>query len=214
VHSLDPRPRDGAPRHIVDQWQTQLEAQGLLVPKCVHQQPRQRGLGLPDELRARGRRLLQQMDCPHNAILLHPGSGGHAKCWPLACFVAVARGLRDAARVEVCFLVGPAEMETWPRAVLEPLFQEFPVLACPGPDELVALLAAARAFIGNDAGPSHLAALLGTPTLAIFGPTSSLVWRPLGLAVTVLQGDPVRFPGDWGLRPETLVVRVPRAASL
>jgi hypothetical protein len=199
LYSLDPKPRAGVARHIVDQWQTQLETQGLLVPKCVHQQPRQRGLGVFDELRERGRMLLRQAGATHNAILLHPGSGGRAKCWPLACFVELASYLRDRIGAEVCFLTGPVEIETWPRSVLESLFQEFHVLACPEPDELVALLAAARVFVGNDAGPSHLAALLATPSVVIFGPTSSLVWRPLGPKVTVLQGSATSSPHDWGL---------------
>lgn len=225
LYSIDPRPRDGVDRHITQQWQTQLEEQGLLVPKCVHQRPAQRGLGVPEELRVRGRRLLAECACAggggHNAanacdplacargsdvarVLVHPGSGGAAKCWPLACFVDVARRLRQA-RVEVCFLVGPVELELWDDAQLAIIADEFPILRSPSPDELVAVTAGATALIANDAGPAHLAALLGTRTIVIFGPTTSSVWRPLGADVRVLSGEPRAASGDWGVAPAAVV---------
>jgi hypothetical protein len=257
LFGLDPRPRPEAERHITQQWHTQLEAQGLLVPKCVHQRPAQRGLGVPEELRGRGRALAgramhehQERDHARAAgraaseaaratsdatggvvaasavtvakepyVLVHPGSGGRAKCWPVGRFVEVARELRRLGRT-VCFVLGPAEIERG----LEPasaalgapqegrdgaacaegrladgvLPGEFPVVRCPEPDELLALVAGAAAYLGNDAGPTHLAALVGTPTVALFGPTSPRVWRPLGAQVRVVAGN-AGGGADWGL---------------
>ncbi len=189
LYSVDPQARSGMQRHITEQWRTQLEDQGLLVPKCIHQKPEHRTLGVPPAWRG------TEADAPR-PVLLHPGSGGTAKCWPLACFVDVARQLvADGQRV--CFLIGPVEAESWnerQRAMLT----EFALAHMPAADHLVALLAGARVLLGNDAGPSHLAALLGTPTVTLFGPTSPQVWRPLGVACRVLQGTPHR--ADWGLR--------------
>jgi hypothetical protein len=252
VYSIDPRPRDGVQRHITQQWQTQLEAQGLLVPKCVHQRPGQRGLGVPEDLRRRGWELLgnrspkrergtsgvdreRALACASGSdtargdtVVIHPGSGGRAKCWPLAGFVSVgrrvlARAAPSAAGGEesgntavsppplmgwgtqaVCFVVGPAETEQWPAAELA----EFRVLECPEPDELVAILAGARAFVGNDAGPTHLAALLGTPTAALFGPTSASIWHPVGPNVCVFEGDAKAQPERWGIEAEAVVAWV------
>ncbi len=223
LYSIDPRPRDGVDRHVTQQWQTQLEEQGLLVPKCVHQRPAQRGLGVPEELRARGRQLLAECVARAGAntasasdplaaargsdgtrVLVHPGSGGASKCWPLACFVNVARRL-SKANVGVFFLVGPVELERWDDTQLAVLADEFPILRSPSPDELVAVIAGATALIGNDAGPSHLAALLGARTVVIFGPTASSVWRPLGADVRVLSGDARAAAGDWGLAPAAVV---------
>jgi ADP-heptose:LPS heptosyltransferase len=51
--------------------------------------------------------------------------------------------------------------------------------------ELVSLLAASRAYVGNDSGVTHLAARL-CPTLALFGPSDPRVWRPLGPRVETL----------------------------
>jgi ADP-heptose:LPS heptosyltransferase len=46
--------------------------------------------------------------------------------------------------------------------------------------ELSHLLLTSRAFIGNDSGITHLAAYLGCPTVALFGPTDPRIWGPIG----------------------------------
>jgi ADP-heptose:LPS heptosyltransferase len=44
--------------------------------------------------------------------------------------------------------------------------------------ELVAVIADAKLFIGNDSGPAHIAAAVKTPLVVLFGPASSVRWRP------------------------------------
>lgn len=203
LYGLDTRPAPGVERHITEQWQSQLERQGLLIPKCIHQRPAQRGLGVPETVRARGRALLAACAaaCGGRArppdpgartpvVLIHPGSGGRRKCWPLDRFIALGRKLREQRSAEVVFLLGPVELETWPDADVAGIAHEFATLRAPSPDDLVVLLSAVDVFVGNDAGPTHLAALLGTATVAVFGATSAAVWRPLGRAVTVVAGEP------------------------
>lgn len=218
LFSFDVHPRAGLPRHITEQWATQLEQQGLLVPKCVHQHPAQRSLGVPPEVRQRGARLLDAAVHgdpqasgvhrePGRVVLIHPGSGGRAKCWPLEDFVQIGRLIQRQQQRPVCFLIGPVELETWPDHQLQTLDDEFGLLRCPRPDELVSILAAAAALVGNDAGPSHLAALLGTPSVTVFGPTQAAVWRPLGGLVRVAGGGPGN-PGGWPTSNElALVIR-------
>ena len=76
-----------------------------------------------------------------------------------------------------------------------------PVRWCAGPEEtlddavrfkdlyeLACWLARARVYIGNDSGITHLAAAVGTPVVAIFGPTDPAVWAPRGERVAVV-GD-------------------------
>ena len=55
--------------------------------------------------------------------------------------------------------------------------------------------AGAARFVGNDSGPGHLAAITGTPTLALFGPTDPARWRPLGPHVKVLRREPLEALG-------------------
>ena len=198
LYSIDPRPRAGVNRHITEQWQTQLAEQGLLVPKCIHQRPAQRCLGVPDELRERGRRVLRE-----HQVVLHPGSGGRFKCWPLPCFLQSARQMQHEFGAAVCFLLGVVELDTWPMTELESIAREFRFLHSTR-DGLAAFLAAPSVYIGNDAGPAHLAALLGTPTVTIFGPTPASVWRPLGPRAEAIIGDP-SAGADWGIDPGRVV---------
>jgi ADP-heptose:LPS heptosyltransferase len=44
--------------------------------------------------------------------------------------------------------------------------------------ELIALVAGARLFVGNDSGPAHVAAAAGRPSVVIFGATNPVQWRP------------------------------------
>jgi ADP-heptose:LPS heptosyltransferase len=49
------------------------------------------------------------------------------------------------------------------------------------------VLAHAQLFVGNDAGPTHLAALMGVPTVAIFGPSDPVRWSPVGPKVSLVR---------------------------
>jgi glycosyl transferase family 9 (putative heptosyltransferase) len=119
---------------------------------------------------------------PDVATVIHPGSGGKAKCWPLDRFVEVARRLAG----DVVFALGPAECERWPRGTVADLEEEFSVLRMPSLPRLAGLLHRAPAYVGNDSGPSHLAAAVGTPTVAIFGPTDPGQFAPVGPRVSAL----------------------------
>jgi len=200
VYSVDPRPQTGLQTHITTQWQRQLEGQGLLLPKCIYQRRGRGALVVPDWLRERGA-------AAQRAILVHPGSGGRAKCWHLRGFLAVGRELQQMG-LDVRFIIGPVERERWSPDELSAIRGAFAVVDLPQPDELVALLAAARLLISNDAGPAHLAALLATPTLTLFGPTAAGVWRPLGPGARVIAGDPASRLGDWGISPARVMAAV------
>lgn len=70
-------------------------------------------------------------------------------------------------------------------------------------DSLADELISARAFVGFDTGPTHLAAQLGLPTLALFGPTDPARWKPTGPLVRVLA--PARTTPDMSwLSPEVV----------
>jgi hypothetical protein len=109
-------------------------------------------------------------------VIIHPGSGGRIKNWPLANFVEVAEALHAQGR-RVVWSLGPAE-EGW----------DLPGKGLPTESlvDRAARLASAKLYIGNDSGITHLAAAVGCPTIAIFGPTNPAVWAPLGDNVSVL----------------------------
>jgi ADP-heptose:LPS heptosyltransferase len=55
--------------------------------------------------------------------------------------------------------------------------------------ELLFQLGLATAVVCNDTGPGHLAGIIGTPTIALFGPTDPARWKPLGPHVQTLRAQ-------------------------
>lgn len=123
-------------------------------------------------------------------VLLHPGSGSPTKNWPLDRFARVAEALPRTLGATAVVVLGPAEgsREAEVRAAFGPLI---PVLLDVPLTALAAIMRRARAYLGNDSGLTHLAGMLGVPTVALFGPTDPAMWAPLGPRVTVLRRKPL-----------------------
>ena len=101
--------------------------------------------------------------------MFHPGAGRDDKTWPEARFAALAKALRQRRGLHAVISWGPGDERRAARlAALLPGASRPPMLDFPG---LARLDAASRLFVGGDTGPLHLADALGTPTLALFGPT-------------------------------------------
>jgi heptosyltransferase-3 len=83
-------------------------------------------------------------------IIVHPGSGSTKKNWPF--FDELMRRLPESRLL-------PQNLSL---------------------TDLSQFLRTVRAFVGNDSGITHLSAYLGCPTIALFGPTDSRVWGPIG----------------------------------
>lgn len=103
--------------------------------------------------------------------IIHPFAASARKRWPLARFEQLA--LRLEKRMPVRWCSGP-EDDLPGAARISDIY------------ELGRWIAGARVFIGNDSGISHLAAAVGTPVVALFGPTDPAIWAPRGPRVTVL----------------------------
>ncbi len=103
--------------------------------------------------------------------VIHPFSGSPKKNWPLEKFRDLANRLERIMPVRWC--AGPQDPNLADAVRIDDLYQ----LAC--------WLARARLYVGNDSGITHLAAAVGTPVLAIFGPTDPAVWAPRGPNVRV-----------------------------
>ncbi len=119
-------------------------------------------------------------------LALHPGAGSPQKAWPLERFAAAARALHSDFGINILLLAGPADPEV--SAAFASLASDLPFAAAVNlpARRLSALLSLASLYIGNDSGPTHLAAALGVPTIALFGPTDPATWAPLGREVTIL----------------------------
>jgi len=112
-------------------------------------------------------------------VLIHPGSRWFFKCWPpdrvaRLCDAIVAGGM------PVALVSGPDPLEQ--RLLCEVTSRlKHPLPTFPGTlslKELAALIARARLFVGMDSAPMHMAAAMGTPTVALFGPSGEIEWGP------------------------------------
>jgi heptosyltransferase-2 len=119
--------------------------------------------------------------------LLAPGAAfGWTKRWPPERYGALGDLL--AARGLACAVViGPGE-EALGAAVSAAARARLPVLGADlDPLELAALLSCARVVVANDSGPMHLAAAVGVPVVAFFGPTDPGRTAPSGSPARVLD---------------------------
>jgi ADP-heptose:LPS heptosyltransferase len=113
-------------------------------------------------------------------VLVHPGSGAARKNWPAERFAGLIAQLDG----DVALVVGEADADA-AGAVEAALGRRIPRVEGLALGELAARLAGCRGYVGNDSGISHLAGLCGARSVVLFGPTSPVVWRPLGPTVSV-----------------------------
>jgi ADP-heptose:LPS heptosyltransferase len=102
--------------------------------------------------------------------LVSPGGGWKSKCWPPERYGALCAELWRRLSVRVVVNAGPGE-EDLARAVIAAAAAASPLLFSPSLRGLATLLGLARLVVAADTGPLHLAAALGTPVVALFGPT-------------------------------------------
>jgi ADP-heptose:LPS heptosyltransferase len=123
-------------------------------------------------------------------VAVHPGSGSAIKNWSVERLAALIEWLPSTVGASTLVLAGPADEDAVARLLAQlstppPLVRDLPL------PELAAVLQHADAYLGNDSGPTHLAAILGRPTLALFGPTDPALWAPRGPRVRVLRHAPL-----------------------
>jgi heptosyltransferase-3 len=126
-------------------------------------------------------------------VILHPGSGGRRKVWPLERFVDLVRYFLEHNPSRLLIVVGPAEageIEKSLEAMQWGMESRTPILikglSLIG---LASVIEGCRAFIGNDSGITHMSAALGVPTVVIFGPTDPGRWAPRGKHVAVVRKE-------------------------
>ncbi len=122
-----------------------------------------------------------------SGVVLHPGSGGPGKNLPPEFWLALSERLSPQAGVTM--LLGPAEESLCPWFEQRLAGKEVSAVFSPEPDALLALLGKAAFYAGHDSGVSHLAAMLGTPTLAVFKAGDPRMWGPLGPRVRILTAE-------------------------
>lgn len=124
---------------------------------------------------------------PAPIVLLAPGAAfSWTKRWPEESWGRLAAALAERGAA-AAFVIGPGEEPIAAKATAS-AGRPIPVLGANlDPVELAALFARARVVVANDSGPMHLAAAVGTPVVALFGPTDPGRTAPTGSPSRVLD---------------------------
>lgn len=143
-------------------------------------------LDVPPERKNWVREFVSMQGWNGDYVAIHPGSGSPRKNWPLTNFLELAARLAKLGKVPF-LLTGEAD---------QPLIDELgkmkshpPVLRGHALPEVAALLSTCSAYVGNDSGITHLAAAVGVPATALFGPSSAQLWAPRGPHVRVIDAQ-------------------------
>ncbi len=179
-------------------WRSRLLTRAVDRPKGVHQavyyQHLTSALGMaaglltprievPDSARAAATEMLAAAGWNRRApvVALAPGAAyGGAKRWPPDYFAGLVRGLAEDA-VTIAMVGSGADRATGAE-IEEGLGRSATLVNLIGRTDLATLagvLAIARAAVSNDSGAMHLAAAIGVPVTAIFGPTDEKATAPL-----------------------------------
>jgi len=175
---LPTRPRPTDSRHIVDVWAETLRLETISPPFWPP----------PAALVDEAAKMLGSVgvDSSGEFALLHIGAGSPAKRWPLSAFESLA----DRLAWPCVFVAGPVECER-AAADVRAVSSRRKCLVNPSLTSLAGAASLARVFVGCDSGPTHLAAAVGAPTMALFGPTDPVRFAPRGRCVEVLGNEPL-----------------------
>ena len=116
--------------------------------------------------------------------VIHPAALMETKRWEPARFAEFARALQKMD-LNIVLTCGPGE-----ESIVQEVARQVPSSETRTGlriAELGELLRGARLFAGNDSGPMHLAAAVGTPVVAIWGSSDSRRWRPWAVDHVVVQ---------------------------
>jgi heptosyltransferase-2 len=149
-----------------------LDEYGTLVEQAfdITITDRRPELGTTEEDESAADRLLAGLEPPF--ILLNPGANRTDKRWPAASFARFADQLKARRACSILVNGSPAEAE-----LVEEVCRQAQAELVSLPERgstlgaLKAVTRRAALLVTNDTGPRHLAAALGTPSVALFGPT-------------------------------------------
>jgi lipopolysaccharide heptosyltransferase III len=202
----------GGPRHVVESNLDALRCLGIhpsvderalvMVPGSDAEQETDAWLG--------------QLSLGHKGFIhVHPASRWQFKCWPAEKMAALIAGLQTRGW-PVLLTAAPDEREL---AMVEAIQSQLPQPAKSlagrlSLKHLAALTARARLFVGVDSAPMHIAAAMGTPVVALFGPSGEKHWAPWTSHRRVVASDvhscrPCGIDGCGGAKVSDCLVTLP-----
>ena len=118
---------------------------------------------------------------PNAFVAVHAGASFAGRRWQPERFAEAIDRIAGETGLRVVLVGGPDESDTTAKIMAA---AKTPVVNLAGAlrlETLLALLKEARLFLGNESGPMHMAAAVGTPVVGLFGLTSPVRWAPVGV---------------------------------
>jgi heptosyltransferase-3 len=138
----------------------------------------------------------------HSATLgFHVGSGSSKKNWPIDRWIELVQRLQGDFS-DFLLVGGEADDKVVCEFRKRCQVRNLRILLNQDLADLGQALNRCAVFVGHDSGVTHFAAAVGTPTVALFGPTDANVWAPLGEHVCVVQSPDGKMAS---LQPEEAV---------
>jgi heptosyltransferase-2 len=163
----------GSDPPLVRAHQTSLYAEAL-APLGISA-PGPTKVSLSAQARALAADALRGVEAP--AVAIAPGARWATKRWPAERFAAVADALA-AEGVTIVLCGGPGDRDAFAAFRASTRARVAADLSFLPLDALAAAIARVQLLVACDSGPVHLASAVGTPVLALFGPTSDARWGP------------------------------------
>jgi heptosyltransferase II len=154
-------------------------------------------LDVSDEHRRRAEETLSSAGARPNAVRIAIGAGasyGSAKCWPPDRFAGFVNRFRLHTDADVILFGTAAEQKVSDAIAAGIKGSSISLVGKTAIAALPALLSRCRLFVGNDSGAMHVAAAVGVPVVAIFGPTDPHGTAPITPRCTVVQEKPYCSP--------------------
>jgi heptosyltransferase-1 len=143
-----------------------------------------------------------------NCVVLSPGGGWRSKCWPPERFGALCKKIFESLSLRCVVNYGPGEEDLAAKLRAES-GNAAPVLFNGELGPLMSILRAAICVVGGDTGPLHLAVALGTPVVALFGPTNPARNGPYRNP----SGSASAAQSSYRQDPQDIVLRAPNVVT-
>ncbi len=112
-------------------------------------------------------------------VILAVGANWPNKCWPLPHFAQLVDILYNDNIIPV-IIGSPKEKQAYAEIAAQTQIPPIDLTGKTSLKQLAHITKSAKAFVGGDTGPMHLAAALGTPVAGLFGPTDTTRNGPYG----------------------------------
>lgn len=148
-----------------------------------------------------------------DTLVVHPGSGSPRKNWPEDRWATLLEQVMDGSEARVLLVGGEAEEGRLERLAARLPQERREILRSQPLVTVAQRLRGCRGFLGHDSGITHLAAALGLPGIALWGPSRAQIWSPRGGDIRLVLAQPDLESLGVPVVHQALLIHLPWLAS-